>query len=102
MKRPLKVRYTRWAQRDYHLNGTWWREHSSTPGLFEEEVQLKASRLAATPFLGVPVLNTRTPGVRDEYLDATRYHLYYRVDEDAGVLVVLRIWHASRGKKPKI
>lgn len=32
----------------------------------------------------------------------SRYFIFYEVDESAGEVTVLRVWHMSRGRQPKL
>jgi len=52
------------------------------------------------PGVGAAVSNTRLSGVRRLHLGRVRYFLFYRVKGDE--LVVLSVWHSSRGKGPSL
>ncbi len=96
----MKLRYLKRAQRQLdevleylHQNG----------GLasFRAVLRRKTEALKATPYIGAPVHDARTPGVRVAYLE-TKHVLYYRVKEKEDCVEVLRVWHTSRGRKPKL
>jgi plasmid stabilization system protein ParE len=35
-------------------------------------------------------------------LHRSRYHVYYRADEDAQIIRVDAVWHAARGEAPQL
>lgn len=41
-------------------------------------------------------------GVRRMLLARTSYHLYYVIDESAGSVELLALWHTRRGSKPTL
>jgi len=68
-------------------------------------------RTCATPSIGssgwVDVIGTRPrqkrgQNIRRLHLPRVRYYVYYSVDAAKGEIVVLSLWHASRGTGPKI
>lgn len=81
----------------------WWRDNRPFASqMLEEEVHRAFEALKATPSLGIPARDVRAPGVRRLYLSQTRHFLYYRVDEERAEVTVLRFWHTSRGRPPRL
>ena len=65
--------------------------------MFREELEAFAFLVARDPNLGRIV---RGRDARRILLAKTRYHLYFRAEDDD--LVVLAIWHARRGDAPPV
>ncbi len=79
----------------------WWRlNRQAAPDLFVEELAACFDLLAANPHLGHAYRATRQPGIRRILLRATRYHAYYRVENDT--VFVLAVWHTQRGTGPDL
>ncbi|MGZ9003957.1 MAG: type II toxin-antitoxin system RelE/ParE family toxin [Burkholderiales bacterium] len=96
----MRVRLTKRAQAQVDRAANWWDDNRSlAPEAFDEELSEAFSLLAVEPGIGVPVTNTRTPGVKRLHLARTHYFLYYRVHGEE--VQVLRIWHTSRGTDPR-
>jgi plasmid stabilization system protein ParE len=96
----MKLRYLKRAQRQLR-EAIDWQDKNGTLDAFEEELRRKVKLLRSTPYVGVTVPKTRLPGVRVVYL-STKHILYYRVKEAADLVEVLRVWHTSRGHRPKL
>ena len=97
----MKVRVTKRAQAQIDRAATWWDDNRSlAPAAFDEDLSEAFSLMAVEPGIGVPVTNTRTPGVRRLHLARIHYFLYYRVHGEE--VQVLRILHTSRGSEPKL
>ena len=80
---------------------TWWREHrTAAPELFLAELASALELLEALPLAGQLYDHPTLDGVRRVLLRATRYHVYYRVRDDA--VVVLAVWSAVRGAGPDL
>ncbi len=78
---------------------TWWSEHrEEAPGLFTLELSVAGVRLATAPHVGT----VWRKGVRRLLLPRTRYHVYYAVDDGRAVVEVRAVWHASRGRGPRL
>ena len=79
----------------------WWRgSRPLAPGLFTEELAAAFELLGAAPFAGRRYPHPEVQDVRRVLLRSTRYHVYYRVQEDA--VIVLAVWSAVRGTGPKL
>ncbi len=97
----MRVRLVPRAQADMDAAIAWWRECADYPLLLETALKEALDRLAVRPFEGALAGSRRVPDARRLILK-TRHLLFYRVDEAAGEVVVLRLWHTSRHRKPKI
>lgn len=96
----MKLRYLKRAQSQLETVLEYLHENGGLAS-FREVLRRKSEALKATPYIGAPVPDARTPGVRVAYLE-TKHVLYYRVNVKAGVVEVLRVWHTSRGHRPKL
>ena len=96
----MKLRYLKRAQRQLDVVLEYLHENGGLAS-FRAVLRRKTDALKVTPYIGAPLPDTRTPGVRVAYLE-TKHVLYYRVNEKAGFVEVLRVWHTSRGRKPKL
>ena len=93
----LAVVLTPRAARQMRAALAWWRENRpAAPDLLDRDLRGGLAVIAAAPTLGAPARDTRLAGVRRILLRRTRYHVYYRVDEAAGRLEILALWHARR------
>lgn len=54
------------------------------------------------PEIGAVAEDTEIAGVRRVLLAATRYYLYYLVNEADGTIDVLAVWSTSRGTGPDL
>ena len=80
---------------------SWWLENRpSAPEALREDVRAAFDLLVVQPGVGTKVVNTRTGGVRRLHLGRVRYFVFYRVSK--GELVVLSVWHSSRGHAPTL
>jgi plasmid stabilization system protein ParE len=52
--------------------------------------------------VGVRVEDAVIPHLRRFALLQSRYFLFYQVDEAANEVMILRVWHMSRGRPPKL
>jgi plasmid stabilization system protein ParE len=96
----MKLRFLKRAERQLQLQQDWWAEHAGAAELLMEEVRRVVALLKEMPHAGALVKNSR-PGTRRVFL-RTKHVFYYRVNEKAGVVEVMRVWHMSRGKTPKL
>lgn len=97
----MKLRYSRRATADIRAAVTWWRANRpAAKDLLREELRRAVTLLKAQPRLGAPALDVPVKDVRRWLLSSSSYFLYYRVSSDA--VEVLRLWHTSRGSRPKL
>ena len=79
----------------------WWVENRpAAPDAFRADLKGAFKLLIRQPGVGVKVGNMRLSGVRRLHLGRIRYFIYYRVKNNE--LVVLSVWHSSRGKGPSL
>jgi plasmid stabilization system protein ParE len=71
-----------------------------TRDLFLDEIADTFALIESVPSLGRPWTATVVPGVRRVVMRATRYHVYYREDEEG--VVVLAVWSSVRGRGPDL
>jgi plasmid stabilization system protein ParE len=97
----MRVQFLRRASRQLQLQLEWWEENRpDAPNMMQVELRRMLKLLKSTPYMGVEARDVRTPGVRRVFL-STEHILYYRVNEKAGCVEVLRVWHMSRGRAPR-
>lgn len=78
----------------------WWRAHrDKAPDAFDDELAEALEEIRSSTNVGMPV-RARRVGVRSVWLDRIGYFLYYRVVDD--IVIVVAIWHAARGSRPKL
>ena len=97
----MGLRIARRAASEIERAERWWLENRpGAPDAFRADLKGAFILLVRQPGVGVKVGNTRLSGVRRLHLGRIRYFVYYRVMNDE--LVVLSVWHSSRGKGPSI
>jgi plasmid stabilization system protein ParE len=97
----LRLRITRRAASEIERAQRWWKvNRPAAPLAIREDLKSAFSLLLRQPSVGVPITSTRLPGVRRLHLGRIGYYLYYRVKINE--MVVLSLWHASRGKGPRL
>jgi plasmid stabilization system protein ParE len=72
------------------------------PIVLVKEFRRAKKQLATTPWAGVSLTANPRGRRRKLPLLRARYFLFYEVDEAAGEVWVLRVWHMSRGQKPNL
>lgn len=78
---------------------SWWQQNrQAAPGAVQAELTRIFALLASRPDLGTLASNVKLAGVRRIHLPRIHHHLYYRVQANA--VVVLALWHTSRGSAP--
>ena len=103
MKR-YRVEYAARAEAQVVAVSRWWAENRrDSPTLFTEELAAVFEGLLETsPLSGAPFPASRPRDVRRVLLGRSRYHVYYTVDQDAGRVIVRAVWHAARGRGPRL
>ena len=97
----LLLRITTRAAIEAERAESWWAENRTlAPLAFQDDLRTAFSLLLRQPGIGVKVANTRLRGVRRLHLGRIRYFLYYRVKGNE--LLILSVWHESRGKGPRL
>lgn len=99
----MRIRLTTHARADVLVALAWWRRNrEKAPRLLAEELRDAKKRLLVAPRAGIAVPDEHVPGLRRLALVRTRYFLFYVVDESQDEIVLLRLWHASRGHAPSM
>lgn len=76
----------------------WWREQpKKEPSTFRAELRDVERRLRRFPKVGRP---SEDGEHRRLLMRRCRHFVYYAVDERAQAVIVLRVWHTSRGLRP--
>lgn len=97
----MALQVTKRAQAQIDRAALWWDENRPlAPLAIDEDLAEAFSLLSTEPGIGAPALNVRTRGVRRLHLARIHYYLYYQVR--AGEVVVLALWHTSRGRGPAV
>lgn len=94
---------TKQASADVSAAAKWWkRNRDKAPGLLRAEMQQARQMLSSQPLMGELVEGDDVRGLRRLLLPRTRYLLFYRVAVSGQEVEVLRLWHASRGQRPRL
>ena len=95
----LRVEVTPRAAAQIESAATWWSENRlAAPDAIRLDLEDALSLLALQPGIGARSKSSRYPDLRRLYLSRVKYHVYYRIAGDK--LVVLALWHSSRGGGP--
>jgi plasmid stabilization system protein ParE len=82
----------------------WWREHRPhAPNLFDDELDACLERLPN--IAGKRGFYTTMPDGTDvwrELLKRSQQHVYYWIDDEAGIVHVISVWGAKRGSRPPL
>jgi len=74
----------------------------AAPEAFADELDRAIEFVRSMPHGGQPFSDPEVLGVRRVALRRVRYHLYYVASDDERVVVVLALWHSSRGGRPPL
>ncbi len=96
-----RARILRRAALEIEAADTWWRVHrADVPDALADELRAALARITELPGLGTLVTGVGPGDNRRLLLRMCGYHLYYRLRGD--VVEVLRFWHTSRGRPPRL
>lgn len=99
---PLDLRLTSEAAEQLRAAVEWWvANRAAAPTLLREQIERAFSVLVTQPRVGARVPDPDFLGVRRLHLSRVRYHVYYRVIDDA-VVEILAVWHTSRRDGPPL
>jgi plasmid stabilization system protein ParE len=99
----LKTRLASPARRQADRIDRWWRENRpSTRDLFAREFDEARKRIAQTPTIGTAYLERQNTLILRVFLSKTKNHIYYEIDRDNGVVIILAGWGAPKGRVPKL
>jgi len=98
---PLHV--TDEAAQQIRQAASWWHKHrSEARDRLSEELEAAFRLLTLQPLAGSLVSDSPIRGLRRVLLRNVQYHLYYRVDQKLGAVVILAFWSAHRGSQPEL
>lgn len=81
----------------------WWVENRpAAPEAFVDELDRAIEFARSMPHGGQPYADPEALGARRVALRRVRYHLYYVPSDEERVVVVLALWHMSRGERPPL
>jgi hypothetical protein len=81
----------------------WWREHRRDARLlFARELAEARDLILATPGVGVTYTSASGKTARRVLLPKTRNHVYFEVDEQQDLVIVLAVWGAPRRRGPSL
>ena len=99
----MKLVFSEEADQDVEVIDAWWRENRlDAPRLFAEELASVCQSIQRKPLIMKPYTERRGVVVRRWHLRRTVQHVYFVVDVENDVIVVLRVWGARRGRGPKL
>jgi plasmid stabilization system protein ParE len=81
----------------------WWRENRpKAPDLFARELEAAFARVAATPMIVAVFREAKGRTIRRLLMPRTSYHVFFEVNERHHKVHVLAVWHAARGRGPRL
>jgi len=91
------------ARRHAQRIDDWWRENRPrAPDLFARELEAAFFRLAATPMAIAVFRETKGRTIRRLLMPRTAYHVFFEVNASEQKVHVLAVWHAARGRGPRL
>ena len=99
----MKLKILPRAQAQARSKRVWWVENRpDAPTLFDEEFGRVLELLRETPGAGASWPTARNPAIRRVLMTRTRSHVYFYLEERSGVVMVLAVWGAARGRGPRL
>ena len=99
----MKTRFTSPAQRHADKIDRWWRENRpATRDLFARELEEARKRIEQTPGIGTVYIERQGTSVLRVLLSKTKNHLYYELDSQKDVAMILAVWGAPKARGPKL
>jgi hypothetical protein len=96
-----KVQFTAEARKQVDAALRWWRENRpKNRGLFREELIHAVVTLRTTPRGGVRYEPENFKDVHCHLMPRSHYDVYYVVNDGAGMVTVIALWHQARGEPP--
>src|SRR5438270_11093729 len=81
----------------------WWiANRPAAQDLFIQELETAARRLVSSPKTTAVYRTLNGREIRRTQLPRSRYHIYFEVNEVERLVVVVAIWHVSRGRAPSL
>lgn len=100
----FRIVVTETAERHLETIRAWWTlNRRDAPLLFIEEIEAALERISRAPLSGA-LYRRASIGteVRRILLRRTRYQVYYTCDPESGSAVIRAVWHAARGRTPRL
>lgn len=99
----MKLVFSPEAEQDVEEIDAWWRENRpAAPRLFAEELAAACGEIQRNPLILKPYREMRGVVIRRRLLKRSERHVYFEADVALGVITVLRVWGARRGRDPKL
>ncbi len=96
-----QVRFTNQARQQARERVGWRRtERPDASFQFDDELAAAVESLREFPLAGTPYQGRQ--GIRRRLLPATHCHIYDAVDESRALVMIRSIWHAARGRGPRL
>ena len=97
----MKLRLTPRALREAKRRKSWWQKNRPlAPGRFEQEFDEVLDCVLGTPTLGADYPAKLDVPVRRVLMKKSKTHVYFAVED--GVVYILSVWGAQRGRGPKL
>ena len=97
------VQITAGAESQARTIEAWWAANRpKSTGLFAREFAAAIEQLAIAPRASSPYAVQRPLGTRRLLLRRSGYHVYYTIDEPGSVVTIRAVWHAARGRSPRL
>lgn len=91
------------ADEDVDRVDTWWRENRlDAPRLFAEELAYTRDQILRNPLIYKPYCERNGVIVRRWLMRRTEQHIYYEIDLEDDLVIVLRVWGARRRRGPRL
>lgn len=82
---------------------SWWRSYRpATADLFDREFLDAVALIEDRPALFPVVLETKGRTIHRVLMEKTSCHLYYEIDEAAGIIRIVSAWGAVQGRPPRL
>jgi plasmid stabilization system protein ParE len=99
----MRLAFTPEAQEQADECDAWWREHrTATRELFAHELAGIKALLLDAPHIGSIYTVLDGLPVRRVLLPKTSTHVYYSIDAERSVVMVLAVWGAPKGRGPRL
>jgi plasmid stabilization system protein ParE len=99
----LKIELSPDAVQQIQAIASWWQTNrTSAPHLFRDELSATLETLKTSPMAARAYPQPAIPGLRRLLLQRTRYHVYFTHHENRGLVFIHAVWHATRGRGPRL
>jgi hypothetical protein len=99
----VRVRFTpRAATGAKKARAKWRADRLLSPDLFDAELAALVHQLETIEHFGTPHPTPRRPWLKRALLEGTGFHVYFETVERHNEVRILILWHARRGREPKL